>query len=252
MQTLIILLTALLPVAVLIFYICYMDKDRPEPAGLLTKAFFFGVLSILLSLCISIPAGYFGLYYDEPTTMSGAIRTAFFGAAIPEEIAKFVMLWLLLRNNRHFDENLDGIVYAVCVSLGFAALENIMYLYENPEDFLSVGIVRALFAVPGHFCFGILMGYYYSLAKFYPKTTLKNKILILVAPIMVHGIYDAILFVSDVTPALSGIFTILFLVFCHKMWKYCKNNIKKHLQRDNEIEFENQYDEEGEVTGEML
>ena len=250
-NTLIILITALLPIAILGFYIYRKDKNSPEPVGQLLKTFFIGVLAVPLSLCISTPLETLGLYTMMPQTIIGAISTSFFGAAIPEEIAKFFLLWLVLRKNRFFDENLDGIVYAVCVSLGFAALENIMYLYENPEDFLSVGIVRALFAVPGHFCFGILMGYYYSLAKFYPKTTLKNKILILVAPIMVHGIYDAILFVSDVTPALSGIFIILFLVFCHKMWKYCKNNIKKHLQRDNEIEFENQYDEEGEVTGEM-
>ena len=87
-----------------------------------------------------------------------------------------------------------GIVYAVCVSLGFAALENIMYLFTNAEVYLSVGIARAIFAVPGHFCFGILMGYYYSLAKFYPKTPKKNKVLILVAPTVVHGLYDSILF----------------------------------------------------------
>lgn len=174
-----------------------------------------------------------GIYQTGATNILGSISTAFFGAAIPEEIAKFFVLWLVLRKNPYFDEKMDGIVYAVCVSLGFAALENIMYLFSNAEAYLSVGIARAIFAVPGHFCFGILMGYYYSLAKFYPKSVTKNKVLVLIAPIIAHGLYDSILFILDVTPAVSGILVIVFLVFCHKMWKYGRKKIKEHLERDN-------------------
>lgn len=227
-----ILLTALLPVAILVYYIYHKDKKSPEPTGQIVKAFFLGILSIPLSLCMSILLGLIGVYPAEATSILGGVSVAFFGAAIPEEIAKFFMLWLLLRNNRYFDEKMDGIVYAVCVSLGFAALENIMYLFSNAEAYLSVGIVRAIFAVPGHFCFGILMGYYYSLAKFYPKAPKKNKTLIIVAPIIVHGLYDSILFIINVTPAISGILLIVFLVFCHKMWKYGSKNIQEHLHRD--------------------
>jgi RsiW-degrading membrane proteinase PrsW (M82 family) len=231
-NTLIILITALLPIAILGFYIYRKDKNSPEPVGQLLKTFFVGVLAVPLSLCISTPLESLGLYTMEPASILGAISTSFFGAAIPEEIAKFFLLWLVLRKNRFFDEKMDGIVYAVCISLGFAALENIMYLFSNVESYLSVGITRAIFAVPGHFCFGILMGYYYSLAKFYPKTPLKNKILILAAPIIVHGLYDSILFITDVTPAISGILMIVFLVFCHKMWKYGSKRIQEHLKRD--------------------
>lgn len=229
------LLTALLPIAILVYYIYHKDKNSPEPTGQLVKAFFFGVLSAPLSLCISIPLGLMGVYPTEVTSILGSISYAFFGAAIPEEIAKLFMLWLVLRKNRFFDERMDGIVYAVCISLGFAALENIMYLFSNVEIFLSVGIARAIFAVPGHFCFGILMGYYYSLAKFYPKTPKKNKTLILVAPILVHGVYDSILFIINVTPTISGVLLIVFLVFCHKMWKYGSRKIEEHLIRDNKI-----------------
>lgn len=230
-----ILLTALLPIAILVYCIYHKDKKSPEPTGQLVKAFLFGILSVPVSFCLSIPFGIIGLYPIEATSLLGSISTAFFGAAIPEEIAKFFMLWLLLRKNRYFDEKMDGIVYAVCVSLGFAALENIMYLFSNAESYLSVGIARAIFAVPGHFCFGILMGYYYSLAKFYPKTPKKNKVLILIAPILVHGLYDSILFIINVTPTISGILLIVFLVFCHKMWKYGSKSIADHLCRDNSI-----------------
>ena len=230
-----ILLTALLPIVILVYYIYHKDKKLPEPTGQLVKAFLFGILSVPVSFCLSIPFGIIGLYPIEATSILGSISTAFFGAAIPEEIAKLFMLWLLLRKNRYFDEKMDGIVYAVCVSLGFAALENIMYLFSNAESYLSVGIARAIFAVPGHFCFGIMMGYYYSLAKFYPQAPKKNKALILVAPIIVHGLYDSILFIINVTPAISGVLLIVFLIFCHKMWKYGSKSIADHLCRDNSI-----------------
>ena len=235
MNNYIILLIALLPVVILVYYIYHKDKKSPEPTGQLVKAFLWGILSVPLSLCISIPLGLIGVYPTEATSILGSVSAAFFGAAIPEETAKFIMLWLLLRKNPYFDEKMDGIVYAVCVSLGFAALENIMYLFSNEETYLSVGIARAIFAVPGHFCFGILMGYYYSLAKFYPKTPKKNKALILVAPIIVHGLYDSILFIINVTPAISGVLLIVFLIFCHKMWKYGSKSIADHLCRDNSI-----------------
>ena len=173
-----------------------------------------------------------GVYSVEATSILGSVSAAFFGAAVPEEIAKFFILWLLMRMTPYFDEKMDGIVYAVCVSLGFAALENIMYLFSNEEAYLSVGIARAIFAVPGHFCFGILIGYYYSLAKFYPKAPKKNKALILVAPIIIHGLYDSILFIINVTPSISSVLFIVFLVFCHKMWKYGSKSIQEHLKRD--------------------
>ena len=229
----VILLTALLPIAILVYYIYHKDKKSPEPTGQLVKAFFYGILSIPLSFCMSIPLGLIGVYPTEATSILGSVSAAFFGAAIPEEIAKFIMLWLLLRKNPYFDEKMDGIVYAVCVSLGFAALENMMYLFSNEDTYLSVGIARAIFAVPGHFCFGILMGYYYSLAKFYPKAPKKNKALILLAPIIVHGLYDSILFIINVTPAISSVLFIVFLVFCYNMQKYCSNRIQEHIKRDN-------------------
>ena len=233
MSSISIIITALLPIAILALYIYRKDKKSPEPIGQLVKAFIYGVLSIPLSLCISTPLEMVGVYSSEAETVLGSIRLSFFGAAIPEETAKLFMLWMLLRKNRYFGEKMDGIVYAVCVSLGFAALENVMYLFVNAESYLTVGFSRAIFAIPGHFCFGILMGYYYSLASFYPKSSSRNKMLILLAPIIVHGIYDSILFISSVTPYVSGLLTIVFLVFCYKMWKYGSARIGELLQRDS-------------------
>ena len=232
MDTNIIIFTALLPVAILLYHIYRKDKNSPEPTKELIKAFLLGILSIPLSFCISIPFGVIGLYNNEVTNIFDSIRLSFFGAAIPEEVAKFFILWMVLRKNPYFDEKMDGIVYAVCVSLGFAAVENIMYLFSNAERFLTVGVTRSIFSVPGHFCFGILMGYYYSLAKFYPLSPKRNKALILIAPILGHGIYDSILYSISVTTIISAILMIVFLVFCIIMWRYASKRIQEHLQRD--------------------
>lgn len=229
-----IIVVALLPVAILVFYIYYKDRRSPEPAWQLVRAFLYGVLSTFFSLNISIPLEMLGVYPEEATSALGGISRAFFAAAIPEETAKLFMLWLVLRKNPYFDEKMDGIVYAVCVSLGFAAFENILYLTSNAENYLAVGFSRAIFSVPAHFSFGVLMGYYYSLAKFYPKSLNKNRILVLLAPIMAHGIYDSILMVMGVTPnpVVASLLMIVFLVFCHKMWKYGSKRIEEHLKSD--------------------
>lgn len=89
-------LTALLHIAILLYYIYHKDKKSLEPTGQLVKAFFYGILSVPLSFCMSIPLGLIGVYPAEATSILVSVSTAFFGAAIPEEIAKFLMLWLLL------------------------------------------------------------------------------------------------------------------------------------------------------------
>ncbi len=227
-----IIATALLPVAILAFYIYRKDNQRPEPAWQLIKGFLLGAVSCPLSFCISVPLLAMGLYTLESTTFSGGIAYSFFGAAIPEECAKLFMLWLLLRKNKHFDENMDGIVYAVCVSLGFAAVENVVYLFGNYTEWLSVGVSRAIFSIPGHFGFGILMGYYYSLVKFCSHDITKHKLLVISAPVLMHGMYNSILAAMSISPELSGTLMLVFLLFCHKLWKYGSARIAAHLDRD--------------------
>ena len=231
-----ILIAALAPVAMLLYYIYRKDEFQKEPVKEVLKAFGLGILSVFVSLMISGPLGAFGLYPEEQETVWDGIAISFFGAAIPEEIAKFLMFWLLVRRNKYFDEHMDGIVYAAAVSLGFAGLENIMYLF-SAEDWVSTGIARALFSVPGHCFFGILMGYYYSLVRFDPITPLINRFWVLGAPILAHGIFDSILFASDVLPqALSLVLMIVFIVFCNSLRKQASKRIRAHLVNDGVVQ----------------
>ena len=230
MQITLILISALTPVAVLLWYIYRKDKVQPEPTKWLLKAFGFGVLSMFLSFVFSVPACLLlGMEMDANTYSSirEAFADAFVLAAIPEELAKLIMLWLLLRKNPHFDERFDGIVYAVCIGMGFAGIENVMYLIGGIENgtWIGTGIVRALFSVPAHFLFAVLMGYYYSIYHFGIDRSPKAKAMILVAPILAHGLFDGILFCMNVDEGLALICLFLFLYFFSKLRKKVKERI---------------------------
>ena len=227
--TIIPLLSALLPAMALLAYIIWQDRKSPEPWHKLLKATLLGVLAIPLTMCIVFPLQAIGIVPDSCNTFGDVVNFSFLGAAIPEELAKLLMLWLFLRKNPFFDERMDGIVYAVCVSLGFAGLENVIYVLGN-TDWMSVALQRAFTAVPGHFCYGVIMGYFYSLAKFDPKNRTKYSILALVAPILAHGIYDTIVFASTLPLVPEILLNIVFVVFCFLLWSWASKSIKKHLE----------------------
>lgn len=227
-----ILLTALAPVILLIAFILYKDREKSEPIGQLLKAFFMGILSVFVTLLI-VPVIENFVDICSPTIM-GQINCAFWGAAIPEEAAKLLMLWLVLRNNRHFDEFFDGIVYAVMVGLGFACLENILYLFDNIDMWLEVGVMRALMAVPAHYAFAVFMGYFYSLAHFGQHSKKLYYALSYVAPVILHGLYDMFLMVSSITPGwMNTILVLCCYVLCYYMHKSAVKRINNHLYADN-------------------
>ena len=236
MQITLILISALTPVAVLLWYIYRKDKVQLEPTKWLLKAFGFGVLSTFLSFVFSVPACLLlGMEMDANTYSSifDALADAFLLAAIPEELAKLIMLWLLLRKNPHFDEKFDGIVYAVCIGMGFAGIENVMYLAGGIEDgsWISIGISRALFSIPAHFLFAVLMGYYYSLYYWGIDRTLKAKAMILVAPVLAHGLFDGILFCMNVDESLAVFCLFLFLYFFNKLRNRGKERIESLMNQ---------------------
>jgi len=179
---------ALAPVVIIAVYIYIRDKYEHEPIGILLTTLVAGAL-------ICFPIMYFEkLMVDLPihpnSKLGDAAYTAFAVASFVEESFKYLALFLLIWNNKNFNEKFDGIVYAVFISLGFAAVENIMYVSSFGQ---SVGYMRAITAVPAHAIFGVAMGYYFGIAKFYPiKRKLFLKLAFLV-PFLFHGFYDFIL-----------------------------------------------------------
>ncbi|MGN0236237.1 MAG: PrsW family intramembrane metalloprotease [Paludibacteraceae bacterium] len=231
MKAAVIIFAAILPAFLLVLYIWLRDKYQREPFSEVMKAVGLGVLSAFLAALIEGLLQGWGIVRENPTTLLGAAWNAFVGAAIPEECVKLLVLSLFLRRNRYFDERFDGIVYACAVGMGFAGTENIAYLFNNINDWETVAIQRAAFAVPGHFMFAVAMGYFYSLIYF-GDVSWRMRGRILWVPVLLHGVYDALLMMADIGTALSSILIAVFYAFCFMMFRFGRNHIKKHIQRD--------------------
>ena len=180
---------------------------------------------------MGIEAVFFGVE-GQPANLLKTTANAFVVAALPEESFKLFALWLVLRKNPYFDEHYDGIDYAVCVGLGFAAIENIFYVLSD-EEWMAVAITRALLAVPGHYAFAILMGYYYSVYHFVNRSP-KIAVCILLVPVMAHGVYDALAMSGMVNPYIGGLSFFVLIYFCVKMHKAAKSKVLVLLQKDEE------------------
>lgn len=225
------LLLAALSPAVIIVYIFFQHDHQynKEPYSLLVKCFFAGVLSTLVSLLFSQPLGLLGFNKG----IEGAFYNAYFMAAISEEIAKFLMLHLVVSRAHAFDQYYDGVLYAVCVSMGFAALENVLYVREGGY---SVAMTRAVLAVPGHMLFAVPMGFFYAFSRFQPEKKNYYLALCLVVPILLHGTYDFGLMASGVlaerNPGTTVLLLIGLLLFIIWMWRFGLKKIT-HAKRLN-------------------
>jgi RsiW-degrading membrane proteinase PrsW (M82 family) len=184
------------------------------------------LISLVVGCVITIPVVIIeGLLSSRGQGLMGlasAAWNAFVVAACTEELFKFMAFYLLIWRNKHFNEKFDGIVYASFISLGFAGVENILYVTEGG---LSVGITRAFTAIPAHALFGVIMGYQFGLARFYPKERSWRLFLALLIPILLHGIYDFILMSGH--PSLLFVF-IPFLIF---LWFFGFRRIRQLSDR---------------------
>ncbi len=226
---------AVLPVIVLAWVVYRADKYEKEPVGMLIKAFLFGALSIL-------PAGameWFLSRFTPPMPVVSGAYTGYVVAGCSEELWKLLMLMLAVWKSREFDEYYDGIVYACFVSLGFACFENLGYVFgqELWRDALVTGSVRAVLSVPGHFLFGVMMGYYLALAKFDESRRGGYLLLAFLVPMLLHGTFDALLMIPESMGAGAGVVSsVLFVVliwFDVRMWKWGVRRIR-HLQELSE------------------
>ena len=216
---------ALAPAFAIALYIYWKDTHEKEPVGVLVMCFILGVL-------ICFPAGFWnsGVFeifgFDLDNNHNGLLLSffmAFFVVGLGEETLKYLVVILYAFRKPCFNEPFDGIVYAVMVSLGFAAFENIFYVMEGG---LGVAVLRMFTAVPMHAAFAVIMGYYIGLSKYYRGAARTEKSLKgLVYAVLLHGLYDFVLFQDDF-PLLG------FSVFPLIIWAFflCKRAMNKHLE----------------------
>jgi RsiW-degrading membrane proteinase PrsW (M82 family) len=183
---------AVLPSLLLLWYF-YSRDVFPEPRGVLLKTFGLGVLAVLPVLLVGLPVL---LLFVQPlariSPVAGGVSAAFLTAGVPEEFFKFVVVAYWCARRPEFDEPMDGIVYGATASLGFATMENVLYVSGGS---LELALGRGFTAVPCHAFLGAIMGYYVGQARFRPERRRALLATGLGVAMLLHGLYDTPLLV---------------------------------------------------------
>ena len=225
------ILAAVLPAIFLMRYVYRQDQIEPEPVGLLASLVWKGVLAALAAIVLE---------FIGQTVLQGLVSednpnyvyyTAFLVVAAVEEGTKFFFLYRRTWRDPNFNYRFDAIVYAVFVSLGFAAFENVKYVFSYG---LSVALPRAILAVPGHMGFAVFMGIFYGRAKrcadwgnrFGCKV---NLVLSYLFPVVLHGVYDSCCMTG------TNQSTLVFVIFVLVMYLLVFRLIRHESRTDTPV-----------------
>lgn len=210
---------AVAPALYLVRYFYKKDINRPEPKGLIVKIFLLGVASTIVALVLELLVARLGGRFIRSELTMHLFR-AFVVAGFCEEYIKLRVVKRFAYNQPAFDEVMDGIVYTVVASLGFACLENILYVLGSG---ISTALLRAFTAVPMHAFMSGIMGYFIGRAKF-ARTKTRERLLLaagLLIAVALHGAYDFLLFAAPtrgmhlalgILPLLVAAFIVLKLL----------------------------------------
>ena len=225
----ILLAAAVLPAAFLLYRVYQMDAIEKEPWSILRKLLLWGALSgIPAALVESLLTGVVQNLLEEGTLLYNFVF-GFIVAALVEESFKFFVLYKFTFKSPHFNYRFDGVVYAVFVSMGFAILENVLYVFQGG---LGVAISRALLALPLHAACGVYMGIAYGQQKvnslYKPASFGSVARACLPVPILIHGFYDSCAFSAEKYP----IFLLVFVVFVILVFILTLRQLKKASQTD--------------------
>lgn len=204
------IIIAIIPAAIIILGIYLSDRHDREPFKVLLFTYILGALSVIPSIIVEEILIGFNIF----PSILGAFYNAFIVAGFTEEYFKRLVVLKYAYKTKYFNEKLDGIVYCVFSTMGFATVENIIYVAYRYTNNPFIGLYRGIFSVPAHAVFGITMGYYLSLAKFDLNLDRKkmNMRKSLYMPIIMHGIFDFILMAE--LPQL----TLLFVPYVIFLW----------------------------------
>lgn len=182
---------AITPAIVIVLSLYLSDRHDREPFKILVLTYILGALSVIPIIIVEEILLRFNIF----TGILYAFYTSFIVAGLTEEFFKRLIVLKLPYKTKYFNEKLDGIIYSVFASMGFATIENIVYVVYRYANNPHVGLYRGVFSVPAHAVFAITMGYYLSLAKFDTDENRKriNMRRSLYMPILLHGTFNFIL-----------------------------------------------------------
>lgn len=225
------ILAAILPAVFLLHYIYCHDTVEPEPPGLLFLLVLSGALAALVSSALEGGGEWILRRLIYPGDPLYTVLLSFLVVAVVEEGVKLFFLRRRTWNHPAFNYRFDGVIYSAFVSLGFAAFENIYYIFGYG---LSVALPRALLAIPGHLSFSVFMGMYYGRARLQENRGHHVSALFSLwagyfIAVFLHGFYDAC--------AMSGtaFSTALFLAFVALMFFAAWRTIKRESATDRPI-----------------
>ncbi len=217
-----IILLIFLPVIAFAFWIYKKDKYDKEDILVLLKYFILGMLISFLAIIIE-------KFLLKERIFQGDVKliyTSFIIAGVTEEVLKGLILSLLATREQNYNEKLDGIVYSIFLSLGFATIENIIYMnYEGIYSIYEIALIRTFISIPGHIMFAITMGYYISKYKF-EKNKIKRRqelILAFLIPILIHGTFDFILMIE------YKWIIVIFIIYLTVLAKINLNKLNKYM-----------------------
>tara|TARA_B100001287_G_C22461631_1_gene425327 strand:- start:36 stop:722 length:687 start_codon:yes stop_codon:yes gene_type:complete len=225
------LLATILPSILIILFFVYSDKFK-EPRGEIIKVFIYGIL-------ITIPAYFLNTYISDffynNTRVSEGLISSFLTAAPVEEGLKLSVLYYFVYKMKDFNEPIDGIVYGVTVSLGFATLENLYYVYLLADYFettsMALAVIRSFSAVPAHAVFGVFMGYFFMKYSFIKKGD--NLFFAFVVPFVLHGCYN--LFTTSNFFVSLGLILISWIIALRLFSRLTKTQKRKRREYEKKI-----------------
>ncbi|MEH7345337.1 glutamic-type intramembrane protease PrsW [Bacillus sp. JJ1532] len=215
-----ILSAGIAPGLALLSYFYLKDQYGSEPVFTVFRTFLFGAILVF-------PIAFIQYVLETEYNIQSSFINAFLSSGMLEEFFKWFILFYAVYQHVDFDEPYDGIVYGASVSLGFASLENILYLISHG---LEHAIGRALLPVSSHALFGVIMGYYIGKGKFSATSKAKWLMLSFLFPVILHGTYDFILITQENWLIIMFPFMIFLWWFGLRKVKKARELSAKHIE----------------------
>jgi len=195
------LILAVAPSIFLLWFFYNQDRYRHESPKLLAITFLLGAVMTVPGVILESIAR---LFLPQGDTILGVFLFFIFGVALIEEGLKFLAVRIYAYNSKKFLEPMDGLILGVAAALGFATVENILYVIQNG---IYTALIRAVISVPSHAFYGAIIGFYLGEAKFRRRPELAIYGLAIV--IVLHAIFDT---VATVVPSVIGVVALLAFV----------------------------------------
>ena len=216
---------AIAPGLALLSYFYLRNEMSTEPRKTLLQAFVYGAL-------ITFPIMFIQYVMREENAISNEIVSSVITASTLEEFFKWLIIFVVILRHVEFDDPYDGILYGAAVSLGFATVENVLYLLSFGIDY---ALIRAILPVSSHALFGVVMGYYYGKGKFSQSRAKEFYALALFGPLVLHVCYNSIfLLEGNYVYAMVPFMLFLWWFGLHKV-KLAHEHLVRHLQENNKI-----------------